>query len=796
MGRTDIEESAMDRTRHSKTRWLTPWIGCLSMILAGVGPCSPPPIDLCSRPDGELAPHVIAWENAERTALNPIRFDGTEVAVLALGVYAADETPTRTRDDLEAFLNQDGYGATLSVSEFFRTASGGQMRLRFVVPPLVRLPKPLDSYDVRFGLFREALAEFGASSFDRTTLSIDPATGHYYPPIIFKVSEREFGSASSLSVTWPSLPSQTRDRCESGDDAPCFRRPLDLPLVEGRRPAGVIFHELGHSYFGWPELYADPTAPFGHGNSGIGGFGPMSGGVRVPYNPLFRQILAWGRTIDIDDLPVGTRVILAKNRQITLRHRGASKPDEYFLIEPVERGRAWYPEAPDEGLWIWHIDGSQHYERSRFPVQFVENTPSRHNAVSVEQADGEFGVENVLADGGGPGDAFKPGDSFTGGSLPSSRWWDGSDSGLAISQIEDRGESFSFVLGDEDTVPVREAYALRCGAPLVEANPAVRATTAQGDPAEFRVSNIQTFIQTITPTESGRLNEVSFVRRDATELRPGQLQVSVRDIDGSGRPMGPTRGAPVRVRTRPGHETTERSSADLHSRGISVQAGVPIGIVFSNSGRVERGHVLAGSLQAGGNDPLFTMRDDNVTAQRAEGSLSLSWTIVPDRQLSAGESRPGPEYLEPPGGETGVAVHAQQDVVQRVTARSHGILERIVLPGRVRGGTNRRPLHLEISDPADQGPDRILVRHTVLIGELDAGPLEVTVLDQAAVVHAGQELDVRLWTDASPSAPAFEWEAGDRGDRYADGEARVRDRVKGVERVLPNDQLFSLTLRR
>ncbi len=404
----------------------------------------------------------------------------------------------------------------------------------------------------------------------------------------------------------------------------------------------------------------------------------------------------------------------------------------------------------------------------------------------------------MFSDGGGSGDAFQPGQSFTSQSVPSSRWWDGSDSGLVISQIEDLGHAISFVLGEEDDVVGQEAYALSCGTPLVASNPVVRGIVPRGEETEFLISNQQVLIQTITPAVDGRLSRVSFPRRNATEFFSFRLNVSVVPIDSTGFPAVSGEGGVVRARDGSDLVPEGHAVADVHRLGVQVRAGVPIGIAFSATGGAAQGHVIGGSLgtQAGGR--LHRVSEDRVVPVDPEASLALSWTIVPDRRLSEGESFEGPRYLEPPRSESEIPVHAQQDVVQRLTVQGHGLLERVVLSGRVLGRAAPRPLHLEITDPDQSGVGRALVRHTFLPGDLETGALEIEleVLDQSAVVHDGQRFDVRLWSDALPSDPDFGWSSGDRGDRYTGGEARVTDRRSGAAQALPNDLLFSLSMRR
>ena len=72
-------------------------------------------------------------------------------------------------------------------------------------------------------------------------------------------------------------------------------------------------------------------------------------------------------------------------------------------------------------------------------------TPARHYECSLEQADGEFALENGRNDGDA-GDLYAAGTEATFGDAtqPGSRWWDGTSSGLQISQIAAAGDAITF----------------------------------------------------------------------------------------------------------------------------------------------------------------------------------------------------------------------------------------------------------------------------------------------------------------------------------------------------------------
>ncbi|MHC5155826.1 MAG: metallopeptidase domain-containing protein, partial [Planctomycetota bacterium] len=204
-------------------------------------------------------------------------------------------------------------------------------------------------------------------------------------------------------------------------------------------------HENGHMICKFPDLY-----DYGYESDGIGNFGLMASGGGdmnpVPPNPFLRDLKGWETIIEINSDAPGTIRNHQANSFTTYRYSNLSNSNEFFLIESrLQNGRNQY--FPDEGLVIWHIDeeGSNDDEQM---------TPTEHYMVSVEQADGLFSLEAGNSNGG-PGDLFHAGyrDAFNDITLPDTKWWDGSNSGLDISSISAVSSEMSFVVFAQETYP-------------------------------------------------------------------------------------------------------------------------------------------------------------------------------------------------------------------------------------------------------------------------------------------------------------------------------------------------------
>lgn len=346
---------------------------------------------------------------------------GQEVTILAVAAYEADlAEPDATAEQVQAYLNEPGFEGRWSVAERVAELTGQRVQVRFVTE-LVHLPRTRAEYEADSNLqwHVDAVAALDQRDFDFSQLSTLP-DGSHYP--MFSISLGEFWATPHAGFFLDAKGHQFAG--------------YSLTYYEPGYDVGVITHELGHALFRWGEYYG--VSP----NAGLGRWGIMSHGFSSPYNPFLRQCRGWGQFHDLDPLtPHGTRIELPADADVVLRYRTAERPSEYFLIEARTHSPR-YPDLPDEGLLIWHIDEAMAWQMGGL-------TPDMHNRVSIEQADGLFGVETDPNDFGGRGDAFSASgvDAFGDRTTPSSRWWDDSPSGLEVSEVSTVGASMSFVLG-------------------------------------------------------------------------------------------------------------------------------------------------------------------------------------------------------------------------------------------------------------------------------------------------------------------------------------------------------------
>lgn len=194
---------------------------------------------------------------------------------------------------------------------------------------------------------------------------------------------------------------------------------------------GVFAHELGH-VLGLPDLY-----DYGYDSQGVGFWSIMAagswggGGAKpVHFDAWCKYKLGF-----LNPIVLTTYLFDAPLPQVetdTIAYKlwtNGTGTTQYFLIENRQRV-GFDGSLRGEGLLVYHVDET-----------VGNNDDQTHYKVAVEQADGEFDLENNR-NSGDSGDPY-PGttdnrvfDAFT---LPNSRAYDGHDTEVSIWQISDPG---------------------------------------------------------------------------------------------------------------------------------------------------------------------------------------------------------------------------------------------------------------------------------------------------------------------------------------------------------------------
>ncbi|MBU4295124.1 MAG: M6 family metalloprotease domain-containing protein [Desulfobulbaceae bacterium] len=352
---------------------------------------------------------------------------------LCLLIDFPDVPGTITKEEVDDFCNRKGYtgyGNNGSEYDYFYENSIGRLEYTNIITSYYTTKNPRSYYtnpDVPYGarareMITEALQHLKNQGFYFDQLSTDDE-GYVYALNVFYAGARSNAWSEGL---WPHSSSlYFRFELNPG------RWAYDYQITDiGHELSLATFcHENGHMVCDYPDLY-----DYGHESNGVGSYCLMSSAGYDRKNPT--QICAylkyksgWANTVTpITNetqmtLPAGNNdfLLYAKNRR------------EYFLMENrYSKGRD--ASLPSSGLAIWHIDevGSNNEESM---------SEDRHYECSLEQADNQFDLErgNNLGDSK---DLFSSvnNNRFSDTTSPSSKWWDGSSSGLDVFDIGMAGE--------------------------------------------------------------------------------------------------------------------------------------------------------------------------------------------------------------------------------------------------------------------------------------------------------------------------------------------------------------------
>jgi len=355
---------------------------------------------------------------------------GTVTGLVVL-VDFPDRVATIPLAEVDAAFNGTTYGdARGSIRSWSETISYGSVSVRHAVIGYYRARYPTSHYlqggTQDYTAARELMAEVHAyidATIDLSSLSLVNGSLSSLA-VVYAGAVISNGWANSL---WPHAGSTSYTTSEG-----VRIRRYYMSNLGGATPLSLRTHrhELGHSFFGWPDTY-----DYDDDSQSAGGFAMETD---IPCAP-FRMWAGWIDVIRVNG--VNQTYALPPNGDTALRYDNPNNPREYFVVEYLQK-TGWNARAPDEGLLVWHVDedGDNSWQ---------DMTPTRHYRLSVEQADGLFELERNLR-GGADGDLFHAGyrTVFDATTVPNSNWWSGAVSGLRLSAIGPIAATMSVTVGE------------------------------------------------------------------------------------------------------------------------------------------------------------------------------------------------------------------------------------------------------------------------------------------------------------------------------------------------------------
>ena len=391
---------------------------------------------------------------AEKGLLEGRRVSEGEIKGLTLLVQFTDVKSTVTRDDVDALLNGQDYhenGNFCSVREYYRLMSSGKLDYTNEVVGPITLSRNRQYYTENL-LVKEALdlavkGGLALEKFDSRGVGIVDAMSFLYA-----------GQTQYLGELWPH--NHIID-LKYKNIKTYFYMLSSMGRSKEDLSIGTFCHECGHMLCRWPDLYdyGNRDGDF-EKSAGLGYFCLMSAGnhnddgrTPSPVCVFLRNLVGW----------CDKTVCLSKSGQYQADHGDygtaiiyeTGKINEYYLVE--NRSQIGLDASiPASGLAVYHCDtlGSNEWQGG---------SATKHYQCGLLQADGSLDLETNRSMGDEK-DLFGKmvGIAISHATRPSSILWDGSDSGLTISNISEPGRIVTFVVGQEKTDHVAKGSSISC----------------------------------------------------------------------------------------------------------------------------------------------------------------------------------------------------------------------------------------------------------------------------------------------------------------------------------------------
>ena len=407
------------------------------------------------RPQEDLSgPSVARTMGPDNGLLSGRKLHSGSIRGLTILVDFDDVRTNITRDAVDRMFNgtnYDEHGNFCSVREYFELVSTGKLDYTNQVVGPVRLSKRRSHY-INNLLLEEALDlaiqhhQIDLSDFDSRGEGIVDAINLLYA-----------GESQYTGDIWPHNSVETLHygpmRTHYYQITGLGTHPVDLRI-------GTICHENGHLLCRFPDMYDYGKRDGDNEKSqGIGYFCLMGSGNHLndkrtpaPVCGYLRELAGWTDTTVLLN-GAGSHVATHADYSVVMKYE-LDLANEYFVVENRTK-LGLDAHLPDSGLAVYHCDrlGSNEWQ---------EGTRNHHYQCALIQADGHLDLENNR-NRGDAGDLFSDiaGVALAHDTTPDSRRWDGSDSGLRISDVAAPGAAIGFTIGNSQVRPTAEGISAR-----------------------------------------------------------------------------------------------------------------------------------------------------------------------------------------------------------------------------------------------------------------------------------------------------------------------------------------------
>ena len=363
---------------------------------------------------------------------------GTRKALVLL-VDFSDKAATEPPDHFRDLLFSQGAYATGSMRDFYHEASYGQLDVTGEVSggtsstTWYRAPNAKAYYtngDYGFGTYPQNAQKLVEDVLDLAAPNVNFADydndGDGTVEALVIIAAGSGGEATGdVNDIWSHKWAITPRTLNGVTVSEYFMAPED-----GR--VGVMAHELGHLLMGWPDLYDTDYSSSGTGDWDLMAGGSWNNGGDTPAHPCAwcKTKVGWVTPTTITGAQGVTITPYASTPDVYMLPVGGTGGTQYFLLSDRHK-TGFDSHLPGEGLIIEHVDENQ-----------ANNTDETHYLVDIEQADGKQDL-NKNANRGDATDPFPTASNstFDGTSTPNSDAYDGSDTQIAVINIQHAGDN-------------------------------------------------------------------------------------------------------------------------------------------------------------------------------------------------------------------------------------------------------------------------------------------------------------------------------------------------------------------
>ncbi len=349
---------------------------------------------------------------------------------LTLLVDFSDQKAPVSISDVEDWLNKEGFnkdGCNGSVRDYYLDVSNGQLDIVNEVFGWYRAKHPkswyenLKDYTGSDSLMKEVFAYFDPQvDFSRYDNDKDGTTEAIN--IVYAGAGKTWGQGLWPHSGWSN---EKRDGVRL-----THHQMTDMP---GTFSIYVFVHESGHMIFGWPDLYW-------YGDYCTMGNRPNDKNP-VAINDFYRADQGWIPFVDVTSEDVSLET--TKPNEVCYRYKNPARPDKEGLVWSYVRNTGRNKVLAGSGLLMQHydfsIDGNSAADKLTLRIVHANSAGKSNDNIKDQWPSPGSDAKAFFKGGTYP--------EFSDEKYPAIRWYNGSKTGLKITDIGTPGESLTFCIG-------------------------------------------------------------------------------------------------------------------------------------------------------------------------------------------------------------------------------------------------------------------------------------------------------------------------------------------------------------